>query len=109
MEEFLQVLVIGAIVSRQVVLLFPGISVGNVTAVMDGDKVHATVDFHRAGIMENRHAPAYILLRNAVMVLEQRDVRVLPGSHQFPLFHYVTFHGKRPKIILLSLKEHFLA
>ena len=67
--------------SRQVVLLFPGISVRNVTAVMGGDKAHATVDFHRVGIIENRHAPAYILLWNAVMVFEQRDVRVIPDSH----------------------------
>ena len=76
---------------------------------MDGDKVHATVDFHRVGIVENRHAPAYILLWNAVMVLEQGNVGVLSHSHQLPFFHYVTFHGKRPKIVLLSLKEHFLA
>ena len=43
---------------------------------MGGDKVHATVDFHRVGIIENRHAPAYILLWNTVMVLEQGNVRV---------------------------------
>lgn len=76
---------------------------------MGGDKVHATVDFHRIGIIENRHAPAYILLWNAVMVLEQRDVRVLPDSHQLPVFHHVTFYRKRSKVVLLSLKEHFLA
>ena len=72
------------------------------------DKVHATVYFHCVGIIENRHAPAYILLWNAVMVLEQRDVRVLPNGHQYPLFHHVTFQGKRSKIVLLSLEEHFL-
>ena len=92
----------------QVVLLFPGISVRNVTAVVGGDKVHPTIDFHRVGIIENRHAPAYILLWNTIMVLEQGNVRVLSHGHQFPLFHYVTFHGKRAKIILLSMKEHFL-
>ena len=57
-KEFLQVLVIGTIMTRQVVLLFPRISVRNVTAVMGGDKVHSTIDFHRVGIIENRHAPA---------------------------------------------------
>ena len=109
LKEFLQVLVIGTIMTRQVVLLFPRISVRNVTAVMGGDKVHSTIDFHRVGIIENRHAPAYILFRNTVMVLEQGNVRVLSHGHQFPFFHYVAFHGKRTKIILLSMKEYFLA
>ena len=43
---------------------------------MDGDKVHATVDFHHVSIVEDRHAFPHMFLRNTVMVLEQRYVGV---------------------------------
>ena len=108
LEEFLQILVIRAIVSRQVVLFFPGIGVGDVTAVVSGDKAHATVDFHRIGIIENRHTPSYIFLGDTVMVSEQRNIRVLTHGHEFSFFHYVTFLGKRTEIVLLATQEHLL-
>lgn len=61
-EKFLQILVIRIIVPRQVVLLFPRIGIGNVTATMGGNQVHTTVDFYRIGIIENRHTSSYIFL-----------------------------------------------
>ncbi|RGJ16260.1 hypothetical protein DXD74_08825 [Bacteroides fragilis] len=108
-EKFLQILVIRAIVSRQIVLLFPGISIGDVTAVVGGNQVHAAVNFYRAGIIENCHTPPHVLPWNTVMVPEQRDVRVLAHGHELSLFHYVTLQGKRAKIVFLSSQEHFLA
>ena len=48
---------------------------------MGGDKVHATVDFHRAGIIENRHTLSYIFIGNTVMVLELgEDADFLPDE-----------------------------
>ena len=34
-------------------------------AVAKDDKVHSTIDFHRVGIIENRHAPAAPLWRSS--------------------------------------------
>ena len=76
---------------------------------MDGNKVHATVDFHRVGIVEDRHAFPHMFLGNTVMVLEQRYVGVPADSHQLFLFHDVAFQWKRAEVVLLTAQEHLLA
>ena len=76
---------------------------------MDGDKVHATVDFHRVGIAEDRHAFPHMFLGNTVMVLEQRYVGVPADGHQLFLFHDVAFLWKRTEAVLLTTQEYLLA
>ena len=76
---------------------------------MDGDKVHATVDFHHVGIVEDRHAFPHMFLRNTVMVLAQRYVGVPADCHQLFLFHDVAFLWKRAEVALLTAQEHLLA
>ena len=76
---------------------------------MDCDKVHATVDFHHVGIVEDRHAFPHMFLRNTVMVLEQRYVGFPADGHQLFLFHDVAFQWKRAEVVLLTAQEHLLA